>query len=98
MKKINPPRSKAPQRKGAKAAKSKQNDWTLAFIEGLFELLRSFPIPARINLTADLFLVFLLVVGGKYYQPIPPYLNGIALLMGIVFIGGCSSTVFTAIP
>jgi hypothetical protein len=67
------------------AAKSK--DWKHAAVQGIFQVLGSVPVPARVNLFADLVLVTIFFLGGK--QAMPPEVHAVGYLFCLFFVAGC---------
>jgi len=76
-------------RTGQATSKPATKDWKHELAFGLFRLLDSVPVRARVNLVADLILVLILLIGGKYLQPLPVAVNAVGFLFPLFFVGGC---------
>jgi hypothetical protein len=74
-----------PKKKEVSRPTTHAKDWKQSAIEAASQLLVSVPIPARVNLSSEIFLVLIFFLGGKFYQPMPPSVNAIGFLFCIVF-------------
>lgn len=69
----------------------KDESWKSAAVNGFLDVFKSVPVRSRVNLTADIFLVTILFLAGKYFQPLPATVNATAVLLCLFYVVGCAT-------